>query len=307
MRYTIEHLIRTTAKNAIHNNSNYIPFNIDNVTFSHYKFDIQNGWKENFWIAKSQIEASDFQEAFNVFYSKLEQIVPILALVSQCYMNFNWESFLIFKENGDSAFLRYMKNGSPTGLMFRKNHLKAVDKLMKSKIPKEFFNYWKDATNTIGYSSKLSLMCSAIEALVKMENGEKNMRKMERILGKKIKKFLWGEKGNSKNALRHRLIHGEYFEPDDFKNNYVELIHKKIIEYINRDILKEKLIETDVVNPQRSIFDNKARHPDIIVESKNSNPLTLETILEDFDNCNSQNPNFSKKYTVKYLPKDFKY
>ena len=42
------------------------------------------------------------------------------------------------------------------------------------QIPEEFFYYWNDAVNSTGYSSKLVLMFSAIEALVKKPDGEKD-------------------------------------------------------------------------------------------------------------------------------------
>lgn len=85
--------------------------------------------------------------------------------------------------------------------------------LDNSVIPDEFYYYWNDATNSSGYASKLVLMFSAVEALVKIatEKGrpQKDWEKLELILGPELKKDLWGTEKEHRNALRHRLIHGD--------------------------------------------------------------------------------------------------
>jgi hypothetical protein len=85
---------------------------------------------------------------------------------------------------------------------------------------------------------------------------ERNERKEWRL------KILWKELNDILYApgdkwLRHRLTHGEYFFATDFNKNYVEEIHKKIIDYFNNDILKSNLkISNHIVNPQRHKDEN---------------------------------------------------
>jgi hypothetical protein len=96
---------------------------------------------------------------------------------------------------------------------------------------------------------------SAIEALVKIRNGsnpgQKDWSKLERILGVGLKTEIWGERGDPTNALRHRLVHGEYFNPQDSTKNYLELMHKKIIAYFNEAVSERRKVGL----AQGSLFD----------------------------------------------------
>jgi len=154
------------------------------------------------------------------------------------------------------------------------------------QIPDEFFWYWNDATNSSGYSSRLLLMLSAVETLVNkpITKGKPEMdyKKLEEILGPELKKDFWGEEGNSTNALRHRLIHGRYFESDDGKKNHLELLHKKIISYFNEVIFKETLIEENVTHPQRHPFGNRDVGQSFI-QPLNGAKLTLAPVIADMD------------------------
>ena len=52
--------------------------------------------------------------------------------------------------------------------MFVEPHLAALKRLLvDSSIPEEFYYYWNDVVNAIGYTPKLLLMCSAIECLTR--------------------------------------------------------------------------------------------------------------------------------------------
>ena len=76
-------------------------------------------------------------------------------------------------------------------------------------------------------------MFSAVEALVKIPTAKgrfkKNWKNLERILGPELTNDLWGTKKESWNALRHRLIHGEYFQPEDGQKDYLLLLHQKVV------------------------------------------------------------------------------
>ena len=255
--YRIEWLIETVSKNAILEKGKSVPFVLENVRFEHWNYSVSEAWVGNRWIASSIVEADNLIGAINILYHKLGKIIPRLSLVGQCYVDFVNQPYSVHKEGADLAYFFNTYEGTDSGLMFRENELDALKQLLKKKIPAEFFLYWNDIVNTIGYSSKLSLMCAAIEALVKKKDGNKNWKKLERILGKKVKKVLWGEPSNTSGALRNRLIHGEYFSSDDFDKNYVEVIHKKIICYFNNRVLRKKLINPNVKNPQRHILPYK--------------------------------------------------
>ncbi len=167
------------------------------------------------------------------------------------------QPYFVLRSDCSCGVFRWTKPHGPVGLMFEENERWALEVLLEnSEVPDAFYQYWKDATNTTGYSSKLLLMLSAIEALCKKNSsGTKysiDFIKLEQILGKDLKEDLWGTKEDKgKRALRHRLVHGEYFEKLDHLTNYVNHLHSKIIAYFNGSILKNAVIHEGVVNPQR--------------------------------------------------------
>lgn len=149
-----------------------------------------------------------------------------------------------------------------------------------------FFWYWNDAANSSGYTSKLLLMLAAVETLVNKPttNGkpEKDYDKLVKILGPELKKEFWGEEGNSRNALRHRLAHGRYFRPGDGEKNHLELLHKRIIAYFNEVIFKEQLIDENVTNPPRHPFGNRDVGQSFIRAGETAK-LTLAQVIVDMD------------------------
>ena len=103
-------------------------------------------------------------EAYRKFSAKLARIVPKIALISQCYVQHLAQSFLIHRTDSPVAFVKYRVEKKGVGLMFREQHLKALNLLLDhSEFPEEFYYYWNDAVNVVGYSPKLLLMLSAIE------------------------------------------------------------------------------------------------------------------------------------------------
>jgi len=155
------------------------------------------------------------------------------------------------------------------------------DLLKNDTVPKEFYNYWYDLINTTWYLWKLLLLNSAIESLVpKWEN-----KKLFRI------KLLWDELANElfetwDKWLRHRLTHWEYFNFTDFQKNYVDVVHWKIIQYFNNEVLSnEHKLTLDIISPQRHPFWNYV-HQWVFLKSKNIDnfSLDLKSILNNIPN-----------------------
>jgi hypothetical protein len=262
MIYRIDHRIETLAENAVRAETLSPVFDLLDVKFVHWDFNPRDGWLHNYWLAMGNIEASNLDQAFKLFRDQLGKIVPKIALIAQCYVDSVFQPFLVLRADKDVAFFRYVRDAGAVGLMFMEKELKALNRLLEnSEIPEEFYYYWNDAVNSMGYSSKLLLMFSAIEALVKIRTGpatgQKDWARLEQILGADLKMELWGEIGASAGAVRHRLVHGEYFRHEDMTKNYVELVHRKIVIYFNDVIFHEALIDDNVVNPQRHLFGNK--------------------------------------------------
>lgn len=111
--------------------------------------------------------------------------------------------------------------------------------LMDREISEAFYFYWNDAVNTNWYSSKLLLMCAALEAVAKVGlSDEERMKdrkaynrkfyqKIKNILGEdqKLMENLYGTSKDYNSGLRQRLVHGEYFSRVDSEKDYVDLVH----------------------------------------------------------------------------------
>ena len=287
MIYEIQQRIKTLSRNTVGilDGNQPASFSLLNIKFSHWDFTWRDGEKQNHWLASSNVEASTVDEAYSEFSAKLARIVPKIALISQCYVQHLAQSFLIHRTDSPVAFVRYRVEINGVGLMFREQHLTALNLLLdQSEVPEEFYYYWNDAVNVVGYSPKLLLMFSAIEALVKIragkDKGAKDWEKLECILGSELKTDLFGVKGNSASGLRHRLVHGEYFNHDDSGKDYFDLVHKRIISYFNDVVLKEKLISQDIVRPQRH-FQGNTEEGVFYIRSKGGQPLNLKDFLSD--------------------------
>nr|WP_281721502.1 hypothetical protein [Nitrosomonas nitrosa] len=263
MLYRLEQRIHTLA----HNDLDLIPegqpgFIVEGVSFSPWRADESAGCRTHpYWLATWETETESRRKAWQLFWDKLAIIVPRISLVSQCNIDYLHQPLLILREGYDTAFLVYIKEHKGVGLTFAEEELKALQFFLRSsQIPDEFFWYWNDATNATGYTSKLVLMLVAVEALVNksLPQGkgppDKDWDKLVQILGPELKKEFWGEEKNSHNALRHRLAHGRYFGPKHGGINYVDLLHGKIVTYLNQIVLREHLIDEGVVKPQRHPF-----------------------------------------------------
>jgi hypothetical protein len=290
MKYKIQHKILTLARNAVMEDGKVSPFCVEGISFSHWDFEYREGWSGDAWLAESTIEAPNFHEACHIFRVRLGKIISRVSLIIQCYIEYFNEPLLVHKEGSDVGYFRYTAERGTVGLMFMEKEKKALDILVTdTKIPDAFYKYWNDAVNAIGYSSKLLLMFSAIEALVK--NGKKkDWQLIESILGQPLVSDLFGTKEKSNTGLRHRLVHGEYFGTEDIGKDYLDLVHKKIIHYFNDIIFSEKLLNEDVVRPQRHFFGNKEECKSFVKPINVTRTLTLKELIKDFDENGFRNP-----------------
>ncbi len=284
MHYRIEQRIETLVDNAVMKDGRMeAAFSVGPVRYSHWDFDPGRGWPSDFWLAEASIEADDYKTAFRMFRQELNRVIPRISLISQAYIDFLQQPLLIAKDGEQIGFLRYLRKKPGVGLMFLEDHREALVRLLgDASIPEEFYYYWNDVVDAVGYTPKLLLMCAAIECLTRMGHGKKDWEKVVRVLGRELKEELYGTKEDSSTGLRHRLSHGEYFGADHSGKNYVELIHKKVMAYFNDHILKERLLELNVISPQRH-FVGGLEGGSWFIKSKKSDGLSLKSILLDFE------------------------
>lgn len=293
-KYKIEHKILTLARCAVmEKEKKPASFEIDGVEFSHWEFNYRDGWLKDAWLATAIIEAENYHKAYAEFKKKLSRLIRRISLISQSYIEYLSEPFIIHKIDSDTAFFRYTKDKSMVGLMFMEKEQKALKILFDNQtIPESFYYYWKDAVNVAGYSAKLLLMFSAIEALVK-NNGQKNWGLINKIFGTELVKELFGTKEQSNTGLRHRLVHGEYFGNQDNGKDYLNLVHNKVIKYFNDKVFKELLIYENVNNPQRHFFGNKQECKTFVKIKTEERNFSLKDLLQYF---NDNEFNTQKKY-----------
>lgn len=296
--YKIEHKILTLAQCAVMEKKDKpASFDADGVEFSHWDFNYRDGWITNAWIANTTIRAENYHKAFGEFINKLSRLVSRISLISQSYIEYLSEPFLIHKISSDIAFFRYTIDVGGGGLMFMEGEQRALKKLLENEeIPESFYYYWNDAVNTIGYSAKLLLMFSSLEAFARKRDKNKFKRSIDfyvNILGDELADEIFAKK----NGLRNRLIHGEYFTGQDPIKNYLDLVHNKIIDYFNAKVFSEILIPSHVAQPQRHFFGNKEGFKSFIKIKNGSNFLNLKDLLQDFSDGKFRTP---EKYEFVY-------
>lgn len=284
-KYKIEHKILTLAHCAVMDKEKKpASFEIEGIEFSHWDFNFRDDCKESdAWIAVAEIETENFIDAINSFRAKLTKLIPRISLICQSYIEFTREPFIVHELSRNIAFFEYSEDVKSGGLMFMEKEREALIELLRhDEIPEPFYYYWNDAVNATGYSAKLLLMFSAIEALVK-KDGQKDWELINGILGEDLVRELFGTKLQSNTGLRHRLVHGEYFGGHDNDKNYLELIHKKVISYFNTKVFSKTLIQEDVVDPQRHFFGNKQVGRCIVKRKDGASLFPLKDLLTDFD------------------------
>lgn len=281
-KYHLEQKILTLSDNAVFNkDDNSIPsFTVDDVCFKQWDFNHGDGWAGDAWIATYDTQASNADEAYSQLYDKIKKIIPRVSLIGQSYISFLAQPFLITRADKSFVFFRHVRSDDPVGLMFMDDNREALEFLLADdSISQEFFLLWNDAVNTTGYTAKILLMCTAIHALTKKDNSDSDYNFISKILGVKLKDALFAQK----IGVRQRLSHGEYLSgPEDSKINYVEEIHKAVIDYFNKNIFKKDLITKDVVHPQRNFIGNHSAGS-FFISKDNIEILDLKSVSEEFN------------------------
>jgi hypothetical protein len=276
-KYKIEQRIRTLSENAVGAATGEPAFSAEGIQFTHWEFNHRDGWLVDAWLAEFEIECIDAKHALFEFKKRLFKVIPRVSLIAQAYIQYLVQPYLITKENSEIAYLYYSFDVGPVGLMFQEEEKNALDLLLaNADIPEEFYLYWNDAVNTDGYSSKLLIMFAALDALIRKPDGTKDYTLRKTILGEDLKDKIYAQG----TGLRHRLVHGEYFSDTD-KDNYMELVHKKVISYFNDVVLKDKLITEDVTGPQRHFLNNDNLLRCWIKAKEVNWPIELKKVLED--------------------------
>lgn len=212
------------------------------VTFDNFTFKQdctpRDGATGDSWIVEGEVSAYDNFEAYQVFVHKLDNIIPRICLVSQSFMDYGHESFVILRKNNNKenrfVFVRFNERVN-RGLYLGKNERKSVDTLKSYQHP-EALNFLQESINTENYLGKLALIFCALEAMagkieVLKNNGTfyetYNKPEMIKILGKELFSSIFGQGG-----LRHKFLHGDL--PNfDFKEDHFRKIYATIIKYFN--------------------------------------------------------------------------
>lgn len=286
MNYRIQQRIETLNENAIFEQNAQPKFELDEISFSQWEFNHRDGWLIDAWIAETNIESDNVFNALKSFGEKIDRIVPRIAFVGQAYTEVYHQPALAIRDSSDIAYFYHPFDSEPVGLMFMQEELQALRQIMTSPIPDEFFKYWNDAVNTLGYAPKLLILFSAIEAFAKKQNGGKDWKLIEGILGTELKNKIF----EPRVGLRHRLAHGEYFTVSDSEDNYVELIHRSFMKYFNDQIFHNSLLATNVVHPFRHLFGNKSVGRYFIKSVNKDSPLELKEVLADFNSNSDHKP-----------------
>ena len=284
-KYRIEHKIFTLAHCAVMEvKEKPTSFEVESLEFSHWDFNFRDGWKDSYhWIATANIEAENFIDAINAFRAKLNKLIPRISLICQSYIEFTREPFIVHDVAKDIAFFEYSQDVKSGGLMFMEKERNALVELLKhEEIPEPFYHYWNDAVNTSGYSAKLLLMFSAMEAMAQKRN-QSVFKKPIDLYIKILDKDLATEIFTNKDGLRNRLVHGEYFNGDDSGKNYLDTVHKKVIAYFNKEVLFKSYLQEDVVSPQRHPFGTKQGGRCMIKRKDGVKSFPLKDLLDDFD------------------------
>jgi hypothetical protein len=281
--YIVQHRLHTLVSFWTNFEVGKYPFfTLDDIKFSNWDFNLADGPKTDFCLLEAEMEASSLGDALSMFYKKINPIISRMTFVSQCYSEHLNEPYLIQKKGSNIALFKYAKESRGISLHFDDGEGLALNILMSNKsIGDEFFYYWNDAINTTSYSAKLLLFCSALESLEKSDFGKRYNKFILRteILGEELKNKLWER--NDK-GIRHRLIHGEYFDKDTDKDDYVDQIYKKVTGYFNTKIFEKDLIH-DVKNPQRHPYGNKWGGHYFIKRTEESPVYNLKDMISGCD------------------------
>ncbi len=265
-KYIIEQEIDSLLKNHYFEwQKSITSFEFEWITFSEKNYSYWEWAFWNKWIINCELEWENYKDVLNIYSYKISKIIPKISFIGQAYINYNYWSLLVKKWDIWLFFYRY--NNEPVWLNFWKNKQDILLDLYYNKdIPQEFFSYWYDLINTTSYTWKILLLCCSIESLLPKKHKWKTLNKEQSEHNKEVnklrKKIIWNDLDNDlfwrdDKWLRHRIIHWEYFSPEDFKKNYVVEIHNRIIDYFNKEIINiDEKIPLWIIDPQRNLFIN---------------------------------------------------
>lgn len=291
-KYFIQHRLHTLAKSYVNLNEQQASFELDKIKFSHWDPNSTDTKKTSYWLLENEVIASNYRNAITSFNRKITSILSRLAFLSQCYTEYLREPYLLYKEGSNVVFFRYTTQVDGVPLSFDKGSLKGLQYLQDEQdINSEFFYYWNDMLNVTGYSAKLLLLCSALEALAKSplnSHGKQGKHVFfTEILGEQLKNKLFQQN----KGIRHRLTHGEYFNEDTDHDNYLKEVYERLISHFNDKIFKEPLIR-HVINPQRHPDGNKRGGYYFLEIKKDSQQFDLINLVkgcdDDFHNYMNQ-------------------
>ena len=247
---------------------------VEGVTFSSWERNPYERWKSGAWLAEADIYAKDLGDAMKKYSRTMSRIVSRIAFVGQAYINDRYGPMMVRRTDKDFAFTRSIILRDASSLDFMDEELRALELLLANKeVPDTFYFYWNDAVNTAGYTGKLMLMLGAIDSFA--VRGKRRATRM-RILGEELADELYADG----TGLRNRLIHGEYLNETDGKN-YVELIHKKVLEHFNKDIIGEDALKLDILRPQRHFDENYEGARLFIRQTRKDYPLDIYSFVDD--------------------------
>lgn len=258
---------------------------IDDFLFRQWDFNLRDGWIGDAWIVEREMEAKNFIEALNRFNKGLSLVIPRICFVSQCFMDYLMQSFLVLRLNNNTRrdFLcRYTQEVKQSVLHFDEREIESYKKL-KDYQYQSVFRYLQECNNIATYFPKLALIFPALEVMSgKIEKTKDDgtiittydKELMIDILGGDLYNRVFGS-----NGLRHRFYHGEFnFEVDQ---DYVNKLYEKILEYFNNKFGTG--ISKDIVSPQRN-FSGAYRERKIWLYPKNlSIKINLPSVSSEFN------------------------
>lgn len=232
--------------------------------FKQWDCTLRDGSTGDAWVVKFDIEAENVERAYTVFSDKMREIVPVMCFISQCYMNFEYESSLVLRKNNNSTrdfILRRLDDREGSPLSFGNIESKSLDKLKNYEQP-QVFKFLQESINTSNYHARLAMLFAALEAMsgeitkrsCNCPNGKSYMTYdkdiMKEILGGDLFDELFGL-----NGLRHKLLHGRL---TDFilNDDYFSKIYKAIVKYFNNKF-NTKIAEKAVNVPRH--FNSKSQ------------------------------------------------
>src|SRR5262245_41915956 len=112
--FRFELQIETLAQNAIMPAGKApAEFEASGIRFAQWDFNHRDGWLGDAWLAVAEIPAPSLDEAYKIFNLGLTKAVPRIAFVSQCYVEYLSQSYLITRRDQSLGFLRYTTARSP--------------------------------------------------------------------------------------------------------------------------------------------------------------------------------------------------